>query len=126
MIDILNFKIIRFLLVGGTGVFINLIFFYLFKNNTTLSTLNIVIIVHLFVLLITFIFQKKFTFCKYDDTLLRFLKFVVNDIIYLSLDIFLTYYFIDYLGFDPIIGKAIALLTLTPISFGIQSLWVFK
>ena len=126
MIKLFNIKIFRFLLVGGTGVLFNLIFFYIFKNYSNLSTLNIVIVVHFFVLLITFIFQKKFTFNKNDNSSSRFLKFAVNDIVYLTLDFLLTYYFVDYLLLDPIIGKALALLTLTPISFGIQSLWVFK
>lgn len=119
-------KIAKFLLIGGLGVFVTWLSFVILKEKTLLTTLEIVIAVHFFVLFLTFLLQKHITFKSKAKTTETLSRFVVNDLIYLSLDYTFSYLFVDYFELEPAIGKFIALGLLTPISYTIQSRWVFK
>lgn len=117
---------VRHLMVGGTGVILNWLIFSALRQNTGLSTLQCTLLVHALLLVTIFPIQKFFTFKSTERARPQMARFLINDFAYVSIDFLLATLFIDKLQLQPIVGKAIGLMILTPMSFAIQRFWVFR
>jgi putative flippase GtrA len=117
---------VRHLMVGGTGVIFNWFIFSALRQNTELSTLQCTLLVHAVLLFTIFPIQKFFTFRNIDRARPQMARFLINDFAYVSMDFLLANLFIDILQLQPIVGKAIGLMILTPMSFAMQRFWVFR
>lgn len=118
--------IIRHLFIGGTGVILNYIFFQILFKIIHLNVFFSTVVTHILLIIIIFPLQKRFTFFSNGIFKKEFLKFVINDLLYISLDYTFSWIFIIYFGMGSYTGKALALFVLTPISYIIQRHWVFK
>ena len=122
----IKFIIAKHLIVGGSGVIINYSIFNVLYGIFQLNIFYSTLITHIFLVLIIFPLQKYFTFASSGNFFLEFIKFVVNDIFYFSLDLFFSWFFISFIGLSPLLGKALDLILITPLSFLIQYHIVFK
>ncbi|MES2191482.1 MAG: GtrA family protein [Pseudomonadota bacterium] len=118
-------QLIRHLIVGGSGVVFNWVAFSLLRHFTRLDTLQSTLVVHAVLLATIFPLQKMFTFKKKTHGNRQAIRFLVNDVGYITLDYLLALGFIDMLGFPAWFGKGCGLAILTPLSFLSQRLWVF-
>lgn len=118
-------QLIRHLIVGGSGVIFNWVAFSLLRHFTTLGTLQCTLVVHAVLLATIFPLQKLFTFKKKKHGSRQAIRFLINDVGYITLDYLLALAFIDILGLPAWLGKGCGLAILTPLSFLSQRLWVF-
>lgn len=120
-----KWQFFRHAAVGGSGVIVNYFLFLTLREHYGFSTLQASLIVH--VVLISYIFplQKYFTFSSSLESWGQIRRFLINDMIYISMDFTMSWFFIDWLGLHSWLGKFIALALLTPMSFMIQKHWVF-
>lgn len=121
-----RYQLIRHLAVGGSGVIFNWLAFSALRHFTSLGTLECTIAVHVILLITIFPLQKLFTFQRRENGRRQAIRFLINDLGYVTFDYLLAYLFIDVVGLPPIIGKACGLAMLTPASFLSQRLWVFR
>jgi len=118
--------LIKYLVVGGVGVALNFLGFMVLYDFFGFSILFSVLWMHIIILLVTFILQRRFTFQSQLPVNLVLKKFLITDLMYVGSDYALTAIFISLLNFTPWIGKASCLAILTPLSFLMQRFWVFK
>ncbi|MBI2725084.1 MAG: GtrA family protein [Polaromonas sp.] len=119
-------QLIRHLIVGGSGVVFNWVAFSVLRHFTALGTLQSTLLVHAVLLATIFPLQKLFTFKKKKHGSRQAIRFLINDVGYITLDYLLAVAFIDMLGLPIWFGKGCGLAILTPLSFLSQRLWVFS
>ena len=122
-----------YLMVGGSGVLINYFLFItlhdLFLKSIFIAVLvcNIVVMIWTYTLNLYFTFRdlvEKSSEINFFDRS-RVLKFFFQSITYMVLDFLFSKIVIDYLDFQPVLGKLIALALLVPASYFVQRFWVF-
>lgn len=120
-----KWQFLRHAAVGGSGVIVNYFLFLTLREHYGFSTLQASLIVHAVLISYIFPLQKYFTFTSSLESWKQIRRFLINDMIYISMDFTMSWLFIDLLGLHPWLGKFIALALLTPMSFMIQKYWVF-
>lgn len=123
--DHATWQFYRHAAVGGSGVIVNYVLFWVLREHFDFSTLTASLIIHAVLISYIFPLQKYFTFSSSLATWLQIRRFLINDMIYFSMDFSLAWLFIDWFGLSSWLGKALGLALLTPMSFMIQRHWVF-
>lgn len=123
--DHATWQFFRHAAVGGSGVIINYVLFWVLRERFGFSTLTTSLIIHVVLICYIFPLQKFFTFTSSLATWAQIRRFLINDLIYFSMDFSLAWLFIDWFGLPSLLGKALGLALLTPMSFLIQRHWVF-
>jgi len=119
--------------VGGLGVVINVSLYFLYdsyKNQLGLEgwiyDIIILVIINIINILISFFLQKYFTFKKVNNTGIQLVKFILQSISYMLLDVAFTRGFTGLLHLHPKLSKLISVFILFFYSFLTQKLWIFK
>lgn len=120
-----SWQFFRHAVVGGSGVIVNYALFLALREHFGFSTLQTSLIVHAVLISYIFPLQKYFTFSSSLESWGQIRRFLINDLIYLSMDFSMAWLFIDFYGLPFWVGKGLGLALLTPISFMIQKYWVF-
>ncbi len=84
------------------------------------------IITYVFVIIISFILQKYFTYKVKYNSIWQPILFIVNALIYYVLDTTILILFIDNLSISPWVSKLVSILILFPLSFISQKYIVFR
>jgi len=115
--------------VGGLGVLINISLYYLFTKlqiEGWIYKIIALVIINIINILISFVLQKYFTFKKINNTGIQLVKFILQSISYMLLDLLFTVGFDEWLHFPPMLAKFISVFILFFYSFLTQKLWIFK
>ena len=84
------------------------------------------IITYIFIIIISFILQKYFTYKVKNTSIWQPILFVVNSLIYYIIDTAILILFIDNMLMSPWISKLISIIILSPLSFLFQKYIVFR
>lgn len=118
-------QLIRYTLVGGSGVVLDLVTFFLLYNwlglheqvanaiSTSLGITN------------NFVLNALFTFERRDRLVVRFLRFYAVGLTGIALTYVLFRIFSDWLGVDPNIVKAGSLPLVLALQFVLNRKWSF-
>ena len=118
-------QFVKHIAVGGFGILLNYTLFNVFiKFNFGILLSNT--LTNIFVFLIIFLLQKYFTYRIYSEIIKHLLFFLINALGYYILDTGLLFLLIQFVGLNPMLGKLLSLIIITPISFLSQKYLVFK
>jgi putative flippase GtrA len=84
------------------------------------------IITYIFVIIVSFVFQKYFTYKIKYNSILQPILFIANALIYYILDTTILIIFINNLSISAWVSKLISILILFPLSFFSQKYIVFR
>lgn len=121
-------RIFKYLLVGTLGFFVNLFLLYSITEYFNLYYLFSAGIVFFIAGMVTFIFDKIWTFKeKLEKRFLReYISFARFGLIALVLNISFLFIFTNYLGIFYVASQAIAILITGIFGFVCNSIWTFR
>lgn len=119
------FQLIKHYFVGFISAVLNYLSFNLFMiAGFGIKVSNI--IAYVFIIIVSFVLQKYFTYKVRKNSIWQPILFVINALVYYVLDTILLIVFIDNLLISPWISKIISIIILFPLSFLFQKYIVFR
>jgi dolichol-phosphate mannosyltransferase len=118
-------QLIRYAMVGGSGVALDLIVFFVLYNRLGLHEQIANAISTSLGITNNFVLNALFTFDRRDRPLVRFLRFYAVGLTGIALTYVLFRVFSDWLGVDPNLVKAGSLPLVLALQFVLNKKWSF-
>lgn len=122
------FKIIKYVISGGTAAVIDLFFLYFFVEHSSMTYLSAAVIAFLIAFCASFTLQKFWTFK--DSSVEKVHKqatvYLIVSLANLGLNTFLIYVFVEYSHLHYFISQILAGALLAVSSFFVYSFFIFK
>jgi putative flippase GtrA len=115
-----------FLLVGSANTLIGYVIFGVAYKAVGLNYNVALLIAYILGILIGYANHRRVTFKSTNSHRQAFTRFVMTYLLIYGINAGLLVGFSEWVGLDPLIGQAIALIFVTLISFVVQRTWVFK
>jgi len=118
-------QFVKHYFVGFIGSSTNYILFNVLKF-VGLETVFANTISNIVVVIESFLMQKFFTYKPDSNSLRQPVLFIINSVIYYILDTTIVKILTDILHINPLIGKMVSIVLLSPLSFISQKFIIFK
>jgi dolichol-phosphate mannosyltransferase len=118
-------QLVRYALVGGSGVLLDLTVFFVLYNGLGLHEQYANAISTSLGITNNFVLNARFTFDRRDRLLVRFLRFYAVGLTGIALTYAMFRVFSDWLGVDPNLVKAGSLPVVLAVQFLLNRKWSF-